>query len=74
MYDCDIQFMMTFKVKDIVASDDQIMILMSEKLILRAQKMFDDGSEIRAKQGLMSILKTWPGAKSQEKKPMKWKR
>ena len=58
MYDCDIQFMMTFKVKDIVASDDQIMILMSEKSILSVHKMFNGGSEIMAKQGLLSILKT----------------
>ena len=58
MYDCDIQFMMTFKVKDIVASDDQIMILMSEKSILSVHKMFNGGSEIMTKQRLLSLLKT----------------
>ena len=65
--------MMTFKVEGIVTADDQNMIFMSEKLILRTQKMFDDGSEIMAKQGPLSILKTWPGATSPENMPMKWK-
>ena len=54
--------MMTFKVEDIVTSDDQNMIFDERKLILRAQKFFDGGSEIMTKQGLLSILKTWPVA------------
>ena len=37
---------MTFKVEDIVASDDQNMIFDERKIILRAQKLFDGcGSE-----------------------------
>ena len=54
--------MMTFKVEDIVTSDDQNMIFDERKIILRAQKLFDGGSEIMTKQGLLSILKTWPVA------------
>ena len=64
--------MMTFKVEDIVASDDQNMIFDERKVILRAQKLFDGGSEIIIKQELLSILKTWPVATQKEIMPMKW--
>ena len=63
--------MMTFKVEDIVASDDQNMIFDERKIILRAQKLFDGGREIMTEQGLLSILKTWPVAAHKENMPMK---
>ena len=63
--------MMTFKVEDIVASDDQNMIFDERKIILRAQKLFDGRREIMTKQGLLSILKTWPVATQKEIMAMK---
>ena len=65
--------MMTFKVEDIVTSDDQNMIFDERKIILNAQKLFDGWSEIMAKQELPSILKTLPVATHKENMPMKWK-